>query len=100
MKKKQITIATPKAEPQAEAAPQTDSLKVNERKWTKRLLKGGWTVIPNILFERQNVLGLDPLDLNIILHLAGYWWTADSKPRPSKNTIAKAIGVDPRTVPT
>lgn len=81
-----------------EAPKPSENLKTNERKWTKRLLRGGWTVIPNIFFERQNVLGLDPLDINIILHLAGYWWTADGKPRPSKVTIAKAIGVDPRTV--
>src|SRR3989442_566097 len=36
--------------------------------------------------------------MNIILHLASYWWTHDSKPHPSKVTIAKAIGVTPRTV--
>ena len=36
--------------------------------------------------------------MNIILHLANYWWTRDNKPHPSKKTIAEAIGVTPRTV--
>ena len=27
-------------------------------------------VFPNVLFERQQALGLDPLDINILLHIA------------------------------
>jgi len=73
-------------------------LRVNEKKWTAPLIKAGWTVIPNVLFERQQALGLDPLDVNILLHIASYWWTPEGKPYPSKVTIATAIGVDPRTV--
>ncbi len=70
----------------------------NELKWTPALMRAGWTVIPNIIFERQQALGLDALDINILLHIASYWWEPDSKPHPSKTTIANAIGVDPRTV--
>ncbi len=72
--------------------------KVNEKKWSKELMAAGWTVLPNILFERQQALGLDSIDINILLHLASYWWKPGDKPRPSKVTIARAIGVDPRTV--
>jgi predicted transcriptional regulator len=72
--------------------------RVNERKWTPGLMKAGWTALPNVLFERQQALGLDSLDINILLHLASYWWRKDSKPHPSKVTIAKAIGVNPRTI--
>ena len=61
-------------------------------------MKAGWTLLPNVIFERQQALGLDPMDVNILLHLASYWWTEESKPFPSKTTIAKAIGVDPRSV--
>jgi hypothetical protein len=75
-----------------------ETVKVNEKKWTKPLLAAGWTLLPNVIVERQKALGLDPLDLNILLHLAMYWWTADNKPHPSKATIAAAIGVDSRTV--
>jgi len=75
-----------------------DKLQVNEKKWTPTLMKAGWTALPNVLFERQQALGLDPLDINIILHIASYWWSHGSKPHPSKATIAKAIGIDPRSV--
>ncbi|PHS25982.1 MAG: helix-turn-helix domain-containing protein [Robiginitomaculum sp.] len=74
------------------------NLKVNEKKWSKELMATGWTVIPNIIIERQQALGLDAVDINILLHLAMYWWSADSKPHPSKSTLAKAIGLDPRTI--
>ncbi len=84
-----------KAAARTEAAKE---LKVNERKWSKLLMDAGWTVIPSVIIERQQVLGLDALDVNILLHLATYWWTPDNKPHPAKKTIADAIGVEPRTV--
>lgn len=73
-------------------------VRINEEKWSKPLMEAGWTAMPTVLIERMTALGLQPLDLVILLHLASYWWTADNKPRPSKKTIATAIGVDPRTV--
>jgi len=69
-------------------------LQINAQKWTKPLMDAGWTVMPTVIFERQKALGLDALDVNILLHLAGYWWTPDNKPHPSKRTIAAAIGVE------
>jgi DNA-binding transcriptional regulator YhcF (GntR family) len=75
-----------------------ETLRVNEQKWTKALMDAGWTCIPSVIIERQQVLGLDPLDINILMHLAAHWWTADNKPYPSKVTIATAVGVTPRTV--
>lgn len=77
---------------------EADKLQVNEKKWTPTLMKAGWTVIPNVIFERQQALGLDALDINILLHLASYWWSEGSKPHPSKVTIAKALGIEPRSV--
>lgn len=73
-------------------------LKVNEAKWTKKLMDAGWTVVPNVFLERQKALGLDPVDINVLMHLFSYWWTPGSKPHPSKKTIADAMGIDPRTV--
>jgi predicted transcriptional regulator len=80
------------------AKAEAEKLHVNEKKWTPTLMKAGFTVFPNIIFERQQALGLDPLDINILLHIASYWWSEGSKARPSKVTIAKAIGVEPRSV--
>lgn len=82
----------------AAAAPEVAQYKVNEKKWTATLMKAGWTVLPNVIFERQQALGLDAIDINIILHIASYWWTPEGKPFPSKKTIAAAMGVEPRTV--
>src|SRR5262245_11325892 len=73
-------------------------LNLNEEKWTPELWRGGWTAIPSVIFEYQTRLGLDPLDINIILHLVSHWWKKDNKPYPFKVTIANRIGVDPRTV--
>ena len=75
-----------------------DALRVNEEKWSKPLMAPGWMAMPSVIIERQNALGLSPLDLNIILQIGTYWWTPDNKPHPSKKSIATAIGVKPRTV--
>ena len=61
-------------------------------------MAAGWTAIPSVILDRQRELGLDALDLNIVVQLAKFWWRADDAPHPGKRTIASAIGVDPRTV--
>lgn len=76
----------------------TRTLKVNEQKWTKPMMEAGFTVLPSVIIERQRALGLDALDVNILLHLAMYWWTPDNKPHPSVGTIAAALNVTERTV--
>jgi len=73
-------------------------LRTNEKKWSKELMDAGWTVFPTVIIENQKQLGLDPLDVNILLHLASRWWTAAGKPYPSKGSIANAVGREPRTV--
>lgn len=74
------------------------NLKVNEQKWSKPLMDAGWTAIPTVIIERQRALGLDATDINILMHLAAYWWTADNRPHPSKSTIAAALDITPRSV--
>ena len=71
---------------------------VNEEKWGATLMQAGWTALPNVIIEHQAALGLDALDLNVILHLAHYWWTADNLPHPSVGRIARALGVSRRTI--
>lgn len=87
------TTTTPPAEGEG-----TKTVKANEKKWGKPLMEAGWSAIPNILIEKQAALGLDAVDLNIIIHLQSYWWTAEKHPHPSIGTIAKALNVTPRTV--
>lgn len=83
----------------AKEKPKTgDDLKVLEQKWSPELIEAGWTVLPAALIEHQRALGIDAIDINIILHLANRWWTADNRPMPSKNSIAEAMQIDPSTV--
>jgi DNA-binding transcriptional regulator YhcF (GntR family) len=69
-----------------------------ERKWGKLAIQAGWLGFPSVFLQRQRALRLDPLDLNILLQIADHWWEQENLPYPSKKTIAKRIGVDPRTV--
>jgi hypothetical protein len=73
-------------------------LKVNEKKWSKTLMDAKWTVIPNVILDRQQALGLEPVDVCILLHLAKHWWEADRLPYPSKKAIAECMGVSESTV--
>ena len=77
---------------------QGERLRRNEAKWGTTLIAAGWTAFPSVILERQRGLGLDPLDVNIILQLAKYWWHPDNPPHPSKRAIAECIGVDASTV--
>lgn len=75
-----------------------DEIKVNEKKWGKPTVENGWTLLPNILLERQAVLGVTPTEMNVLLHILKHWWQADSLPFPEMNTIAAAMGVSRSTV--
>lgn len=77
---------------------QSERLKRNEEKWSPALMEAGWTVIPSIILEKQHALGLDPIDVNILLQLARHWWYSNNPPHPSKATIAECLNVDPSTV--
>lgn len=61
-------------------------------------MDAGWTVLPSVILERQAALGLDALDVNILLQLARHWWYGDNLPHPAKGTLAECMGVDPSTV--
>jgi DNA-binding Lrp family transcriptional regulator len=75
-----------------------EALQENEKKWGHDLMKAGWTLLPNTIFQRQRALGLDSMDINILMVLLSHWWYADNLPFPSKQKIADTIGCDPSTV--
>lgn len=98
MAKKTNKAAGTATDPQEQGTEGLKELKVNEKKWGKELIAAGWTLLPNVLVTRQKALGLDPLDMNILLHILSYWWKPGDLPFPSKVTIAEAVGRTPRTV--
>jgi len=77
---------------------QTERLRRNEAKWSPELMDAGWTAMPSIILEKQRALGLDPVDVNILLQLARHWWYPENPPHPSKATIAACLNVSPSTV--
>src|SRR5258708_36675551 len=79
-------------------AEQSERLRRNEEKWSRTLMDAGWTVLPSIILEKQHALGLDAVDVNILLQLARYWWFSEKPPYPSKAAIAECINIDPSTV--
>lgn len=82
----------------AQRAKLEKSLRGNEAKWTAPLMDLGWTAFPSLLLEKQPALGIDSLDLNILLQLIKHWWKKDDLPYPSKDTIAELVGVNPSTI--
>lgn len=62
------------------------------------MMDAGWTAVPSVILERQHALGLDAVDVNIILHLAKHWWYSDNLPHPGKNNIARSMEIDVTTL--
>lgn len=71
--------------------------KLNER-WGEDSIKAGWTAIPSVILEYQQRLGLNPMDLAIVLHLVKHWWESHRNPYPSKRRICEAMGITQSTM--
>lgn len=67
-------------------------------KWGQDLISAGWVAFPSTILERQDALGLDAIDINIILQITKHWFEPGALPHPSKANIARAMGIAPRTV--
>jgi hypothetical protein len=61
-------------------------------------LEAGFQIVPNVLIRAQTKLGLDPIDLAILLNITLHWWRADELPYPRTSMIANRVGVSVRTV--
>lgn len=58
----------------------------------------GFQAVPDLLFKHQDHLGISPTDLVVLLNVLMHWWYPHLKPFPRSQTIAKRMGVTPRTV--
>jgi DNA-binding transcriptional regulator YhcF (GntR family) len=74
------------------------TLRESEKKWGKPAIAAGFTLFPSTLLLKQHALGLDCIDLVIILQILKHWWHADSAPFPSQVQLAKTMNVDLSTV--
>jgi len=59
---------------------------------------GRWQVIPNVLIRAQAHLGLDAVDVVVLLNMNMHWWQKGDFPFPRPTTIAKRMGISKRTV--
>jgi hypothetical protein len=73
-------------------------VRVNEQKWGRLLMSAGYTVLPDVIFIFMHRLGLDEIDLTIVLNLGSFWWYAENLPRPAVGTIAERMHRDLRTI--
>ena len=69
-----------------------------EDKWSAKVMKLGYTPLPNLLLRGQAKMKLSPVHFNIVAQLLLHWWDADTYPFLSKETIATRIGKSPRQV--
>jgi hypothetical protein len=75
-------------------APEVES---SPSKWGDALVMG-FAIVPGALIRGQAKLGLDALDLAILLNIVLHWWSAEEWPYPQPRLLAKRIGVSTRTV--
>ncbi|HEX4706729.1 MAG TPA: hypothetical protein VH229_03280, partial [Candidatus Udaeobacter sp.] len=69
----------------------------NSAKWGDALAMG-YALIPGVLIRGQAKLGLDAVDLAILLNVVLHWWSAEDWPYPQPRVLAKRIGVSTRTI--
>ena len=74
------------------------TVKESERIWGKDVMEQRFVILPKLLLRAQALLGLDAIQLNVLLHLIEHWWHAERQPYPSKKTIAGRMRVHQRTV--
>lgn len=88
--KKSATVLPLRSSPTAD--------QISDKKWSKPVMKLGFCIIPSILLQAQQRLGLNPTQLVVLLQLVEFWWRDDSKPFPSKQTLSERIGLGPRQI--
>lgn len=72
--------------------------KKSEKKWGRKVLSLGFSMVPSLIFRAQKRLGLSPTQLAVLLQLADYWWEKERRPFPSKQTLADRLGLSARQV--
>lgn len=69
-----------------------------ERIWGKAVYSHGYAGIPSILIQAQRRLGINAMQMNIIIQLLDYWHEPTRKPFPAKKELAKRMDVTEKTI--
>lgn len=78
--------------------PKADSRKASEKKYGKPVMDLGFCIVPSLMMQAQARLGINPVQLNIIMHLADIWWDAANRPWPKKQLLAERMGMSERQI--
>ena len=70
----------------------------HERIWGKRVIGHGYTGVPSILIRSQARLGINAVQMTILMHLLDHWFDPSRPPFPSKRTLADRMGVKSKTI--
>jgi hypothetical protein len=70
----------------------------SEKKWGKAVIGLGFTIMPSLIFKAQARLGLSPVQLIVLLHMADHWWHKEQFPFPSKATLGERMHLSPRQI--
>lgn len=75
-----------------------DDRKASAKKFGKPVIDLGFSIVPSLLMQAQERIGINPVQFNIIMHLLDFWWDADRKPWPTKKKIADRMKMGERQV--
>ncbi len=78
--------------------PKADTRKASEKKYGKPVMDLGFCIVPSLLMQAQARLGINPVQFNIIMHLADIWWDAAHRPWPKKQLLAERMGMSERQI--
>jgi hypothetical protein len=81
----------------SDPTPEDKAGKIARNKWGEAL-DAGFQIIPDVLFRAQRILGLEAIDVVILLNITTHWWEYDDLPYPRPSIIAKRMKVSTRTV--
>lgn len=82
----------------ATASTEEPESKSFERRWTKKVLEPGFTLIPSALLRALVRLHIEPIELSVLLQMIDHWWEDADMPFPSKKRLGERIGVSEKTI--
>lgn len=68
------------------------------KKWGDRCIDSGYQIFPDVLLKCQRYMGLEAIDVVILLNITMQWWEHQELPYPRPSFIAKRMEVSTRTV--
>ena len=69
-----------------------------DAKWTSKVGKHGYSVMPNLLYWYTADLGINPAQQALLFQLLSRWWVGESTIPVSKAKLAEGLGTSERQV--